>query len=137
MVLQQLGCENAKGMPLALVRELRGCLREAFGISVPEGQAGATDDELQAWLFKALLEHAEDPEVEVPKWLAGETPLGIVEPVPACGIFPTVEPGEAKQSAAAVASLWSAAKEGRSPKLALGTTRLPGPYHAGFGGVEE
>ena len=47
---------------------------------------------LQAWLFKALLEAAHDPEYQVPQWLRTATPLGIKVPIIPAGVFPPTEP---------------------------------------------
>ena len=52
---------------------------------------------LEAWSGRAgpsfldeMRRRAGDPETEVPKWLAGTTPLGILRPIRPTGVFPAL-----------------------------------------------
>ena len=52
---------------------------------------------LEAWsglagpsFFDEMRKRAGDPETEVPKWLAGTTPLGILRPIRPVGVFPAL-----------------------------------------------
>ena len=51
-------------------------------------------------LLQAMVDSGKDPERDVPLWLAGQTPLGIVEAIPARGIFPRAEPSQAQLESA-------------------------------------
>ena len=46
---------------------------------------------LKAALFDAIINEAEDPDVSLPDWLLGNTPLGIERPIPCHGIFPPAD----------------------------------------------
>ena len=79
-VLDTLGGE----MP-PVVRELAMAIRTKLSkmLDVPVTDAGP-----QAGLLGKLVAAFGDPEVEVPRWLTGLTPLGIEKPIVPVGVFP-------------------------------------------------
>ena len=57
---------------------------------------------MQSELLQVLGEASGDPDVDVPRWLAGHTPLGIDKLITPRSIFPEVVPGNAEQDLAAL-----------------------------------
>ncbi len=81
-----LGQPGSEGFDEASTHRLRQALREEFKAK-PEDCEAIYDYEL----WKALLDDAQDPEVEVPEWLAHGAPNGIgPSEIKACGIFPRI-----------------------------------------------
>ena len=89
-ILDSLGSDSPVEPPEEQIVELRGNLASALSIEVTLSERSRPG--LQPWLFKALLERSGDPEVEVPKWLATFTPLGILETIHPCNVFPECAP---------------------------------------------
>lgn len=52
-------------------------------------------------LIETITNEAEDPDVDVAAWLAGNTPLGIDKPIPPRGVFPQCDATEAQKASAA------------------------------------
>ena len=62
----------------------------------------------QASLLSALVAVAVGREVEVPRWLTGQTPLGIERPIVPVGAFPLEESHAVCSEALDAATQWSA-----------------------------
>ena len=107
-IIETLGSEDPIEPSDSRAHELRGELASALSLEssqeAPEG--------LQAWLFKGLLEAAADPETEVPKWLAMFTPLGTLEPIIPCSIFPACAPRSVGPELDKLGSLYEAGSHG-------------------------
>ncbi|OLP74439.1 hypothetical protein AK812_SmicGene46021, partial [Symbiodinium microadriaticum] len=74
--------------------KVAGKMADALGASGLENVVGPT-----GWrhgLLGKMVEVAGDPEVDVPNWLGGKTPLGVSKEVPGRGIFPKAGPTEAQ-----------------------------------------
>ena len=74
--------------------KVAGKMADALGASGLENVVGPTG--WRRGLLGKMVEVAGDPEVDVPNWLGGETPLGVSKEVPGRGIFPKAGPTEAQ-----------------------------------------
>ena len=83
-----LGSEEACGFGADIVEGTRHKLCEALG----HPHARLPKEGLSAELVEALVRHAEDPDVSLPEWLRGGTPLGIEKEIKGHGIFPPALP---------------------------------------------
>eukprot|EP00971_Amphidinium_carterae_P332451 6466622-Amphidinium_carterae.1 len=70
-------------------------MRSAWSLNPVTGPTGYEVD-----LVVALLERASDPELDLPVWLAGGTPLGIEVPIVARGVIPEASDTPAKHQSA-------------------------------------
>ena len=77
-----------------IIDTLRTKIREALELPPVAEEQG-----LRADIFLKLVTASADPETEVPRWLASHTPLGIVHPIRACGVFPPMSEKEQSKSA--------------------------------------
>ena len=110
-IIETLGSEDPIEPSDSRVHELRGELASALNLESPHEEP----EGLQAWLFKALLEAAADPETEVPKLLATFAtfaPLGILEPIIPSGIFPACAPRSVGPELDKLGSLYEASSHG-------------------------
>ena len=83
-VIQQMGTSKCQGFPPELIATASNLLRSEFGLENRLHHAGFDAD-----LWAALLTDANDPELEVPRWLAEGCPTGIGDSIIApCGVFP-------------------------------------------------
>ena len=91
-------------MPQVL-RDLSMLVRKDLG-----GMFGTavTDNGPQASLLSALVAATGDPEAEVPRWLTGQTPLGMERPIVPVGVFPLEEDHAVCSEALEAATPWSA-----------------------------
>ena len=85
-VLGTLGTDTCNGIPKHIIYDTRKMIEQEFMINGQDEELG-----LQGLLFKALLEAAGDPEIEVPQWLSGYAPLGIENEIKPAGVFPQID----------------------------------------------
>jgi hypothetical protein len=82
-----LGDKNVNGFPSEVVERLRKALQDEFNAGKNLGNT-VFDHEL----WKAMLQAAEDPDIDVPTWLKEGCPTGIgSSAITGRGIFPKVE----------------------------------------------
>jgi len=86
--LGSVGSDEAMGFPVAVVRAAQQALLSEFGGDLPETADWDTTVIGRTRLFGLLLGAANDPDVSLPRWLDGFTPLGITQPIATHGIFP-------------------------------------------------
>ena len=88
--LSSVGAKESEklGFSTRFVSQAQAALAKAFNVSLP-----ADPLEAKAALLLAIVRDAGDPEIHVPAWARGQTPLGIVRRIPTCGVFP--DAGEA------------------------------------------
>ena len=79
--LSSLGADELPPQLEEAVRSTRAAL--AAGYSARLSPAGVQGD-----LIRALVERAKDPDTDVPTWLMGATPIGILRPITPPGISP-------------------------------------------------
>ena len=84
-----LGADDAPGFEPDLTHQLRAELCLTLG-----GTYSGPAEGLSADLVRALINHAQDPDICLPDWLQGNTPVGIEREIPAYGIFPPPGPGK-------------------------------------------
>ena len=70
-MLALIGCPEAVEPPAALISAARGAIAAAFNIEVYSGTG------IWAKALATFVGEAKDPDVAVPRWLSGATPLGI------------------------------------------------------------
>ena len=77
------------------VERARQLVAEALGVAHPQPMGRSTS--WQPHLVRGWIQAANDPDVDLPKWLLEGAPLGVREfpDLPARGVFPEVDPGEA------------------------------------------
>ena len=92
-MLALIGCPEAVEPPAALISAARGAIAAAVNIEVYSGTG------IWAKALATFVGEAKDPDVVVPEWLGGATPLGIKEQIVACGIFPPLSRQEAEAAA--------------------------------------
>ena len=78
--IETLGRTDIPTEMLDLAQKVRRSLASQFGVHV-------TETGIQAELIKAIATESGDPDLDVPTWLAGETPLGITQPIVPRGVF--------------------------------------------------
>jgi len=83
-MLALIGQPEAREPPAALIGAARSAIAAAFDIEVFSGSG------IWAKAMAKFIDEAKDPDVVVPSWLEGTTPLGIKEKIVACGIFPVL-----------------------------------------------
>jgi len=81
--LASIGDDKATGFSPESLRTIQQALAVEFHVKLTEDKL-----ERRAALLRAILVAAGDPDTHVADWAAGQTPLGITQPLPHCGIFP-------------------------------------------------
>ncbi|CAK0911850.1 unnamed protein product [Prorocentrum cordatum] len=94
--IDQVYAAHRGGLPGEVAAAASTAVRAAVGLGP---LAESADEGLDAALYEALVAAAGVPEVHVPAWIKSHAPLGIVEPIPTCGIFPRVSEDEADRAA--------------------------------------
>ena len=97
-VLDMMGTDRAHGFDGSTLSQARrrvlDAVRHVSGrtpVCSLASQCSLPDHGLQAELLAALVAAAQDPDVSVPEWAQGKTPLGISMPILSHGIFPSLE----------------------------------------------
>jgi hypothetical protein len=89
--VDKLGDKSADGFPKEIIQKLKEGLRKEFGTKEPAKQ---TVFDYELW--SAMLQAADDVEVDVPNWLRDGCPTGIgTSEIPARGVFPAIDSASA------------------------------------------
>ena len=86
-VLDDLGKEDATGIPEQVVKEARDEMAKLLGVQLRK----VPDNCIDPVLLEAVIKLAGDPDDVLPAWVSGETPLGINKEIQTRGVFPKVE----------------------------------------------
>jgi hypothetical protein len=87
----KLGDKSADGFPKEIIQKLKDGLRKEFGAKEP-----AKNTVFDYELWSAMLQAADDVEVDVPNWLRDGCPTGIgTSEIPARGVFPAINTASA------------------------------------------
>ena len=80
-----------------VLAELDQAAKKARALLAREFKTELVETGVQHILLRTLGKLSEDPDVDVPDWLAGNTPLGIERPILPRGVFPSKVSGEPEE----------------------------------------